>query len=154
MEYTGYGAVAHSFLAPSLFPLYSYPLLIIGNPFEPFYRPAWLKPIQINKAPGSIHWLFYLSVSCTWVYSFFRLKAKIYIISSMPNVLTMNRTMNQMRWAFLPALHRATPFHAINHTIARDATSHIMASVGKNGHDHPIGIFRLLMSLRTHHSAD
>ena len=28
----------------------------VRDPFKPFYRPARLKPVQIDKASGSIHW--------------------------------------------------------------------------------------------------
>jgi len=58
-------------------------------------------------------------------YSFLRLTAKIYIISSMPTVLIMNSNINQTMCPFLPAFHRAIPFHTIDHTQAKDMASHI-----------------------------
>jgi len=74
----------------------------------------------------------------------------MYIIGNMPSVLTTNRTMNQTRWAFLPARHRATPFHDIAHTTTRDVTNHITATFGKNGHTHSVGIFHLLIEMFYH----
>ena len=72
----------------------------------------------------------------------------------MPSVLNMNSAMNQTSWPFLPALHRATPFHAISHTTARDINSHSRSKFGKNGHVQPISIFNPLMFLWTNPSPD
>ena len=47
----GYGEGGAGSLLDSLF------MLIIFSLAKLFYRPARLKLIQINKTPGSIHWL-------------------------------------------------------------------------------------------------
>ena len=65
----------------------------------------------------------------------------------MPAVLTINSTMNQARSSFLPARHRAIPFHAIVHTTTRGITSHSTIKFGKNGHTQSIGIFHPLFCL-------
>ena len=48
-------SLVHLVLLP--FHLISYPIPVIGSLLEPFDSSTRLIPIQIDKTPGSIHWL-------------------------------------------------------------------------------------------------